>query len=463
MSDTGRHRLILAADRIPPDDADDACDHVDAALSALSPFAAAQGATWVAVEPGDQGQGSAAAHVAALLRSLGHQHGTFPEGWFGTYRAINQQVSTTVAGAAAQSATLWVHGHQLQLLPGIIRRLRPDLSSVMQLHTAFPPAESMVRLPEHRALLSGLLGADVIVLPHRRAADNRLDLAGRVHGLPVRDGQIAVGSRRVRVISYPLPADTSAMGRLAGSAQVRARAQQIRDALRMAGPVLLSVAGWDPGEAVEQRLAAFERFLAEHRPAPATAALLHVACGEPQTPAEDEQRERIDRLIAKINGTFANVGQAVVHYVRATPHRRELAALYLACDGLLDTPAHHGTAVHAREFVAAHAGAPVVVSELTCDGADLPGAVVVNPHDTAAFAAAIARIAGVSEPVPEARITGAAPGPQAWAGRLLSVATARTGAHTTVRPRRQVAAPGHTRPAGHPAVPHEHARKIDAQ
>lgn len=463
MSGNSRHRLILAADRIPPVDVDDARDDLDAALSALRPFAAAQDAAWVAAEPGDPDQAFGAAHAGALLRSLGHQQGSFPDGWFGTYRAVNEQVAATVSGSAAYAATLWVHGHQLQLLPGIMRRLRPDLCSVMQLHTAFPPAESMVRLPEHRALLSGLLGADVIVLPHRRAADNLLDLAGRVHGLPVRDGQIAVGSRRVRVMAYPLPADTAGIGRLARSAPVRARAQEIRDALRVAGPVLLSVAGWDLGEAVEQRLGAFERFLAEHRPAPATAALLHVACGEPQTPAEDEQRERIDRLIAKINGTFANVGQAVVHYVRATPDRRELTALYLACDGLLATPAHHGTAAHAHEFVAAHAGAPVVVSELTCDGADLPGAVVVNPHDTAAFATAIARIAGVSEPVPEAQVAFAASGPEAWAGRLLSVATARAGTHATVRPRRQIAAPGHIRPAGHPAASHEHARKIDAQ
>ncbi|WP_144121085.1 trehalose-6-phosphate synthase [Catellatospora sichuanensis] len=463
MSDTGRHRLILAADRIPPADTDDGYDHVEAALAALRPFAAAQDGTWVAAEPGDPHEASDAAHAAALLRSLGHdQQCSFPDGWFDTYLAVNRQVATAVAGSAADSAMVWVHGHQLQLLPAIMRRLRPDLGSVMQLHTTFPPAESLLRVPEHRALLSGLLGADVIVLPHRRAADNLLDLAGRVHGLPVRDGQIAVGSRRVRVMAYPLQADTAGIRRLAQSAPVRTRAQEIRAALRVAGPVLLSVAGWDPGEAVEQRLVAFERFLAEHRPAPATAALLHVACGEPQTPAEYEQRERVDRLIAKINGTYANVGQPVVHYLRAAPDRRELTALYLACDGLLATPAHHGTVAHAHEFVAAHAGAPVVVSELTCDGADLPGAVVVNPHDTAAFATAIARVAGVSQPVPGAQAAAAAPGPEAWARRLLAVATARAAAHAHPRPRRQAAAPGRTRPAGHQA-PHEPARKIDAQ
>ncbi len=150
-----------------------------------------------------------------------------------------------------------------------------------------------------------------------------------------------------------------------------------------------------------------------------------------------------------------------MHYLRATPDRRELTSMYLACDGLLAIPVHHGTAAHAHEFVAAHRAAPVVVSELTCDGTDLPGAVVVNPHDTAAFAIAIARIAGVSEPVPHARAAAPGPTPQAWAQRLLDGIDARTATHPLPHPRRQMPAPGRARPAGYPA-PHATPRKIDA-
>lgn len=458
-----RYQLIMAADRVPPTDPDDCVDHVDAGLSGLWPYTDLQAGTWVAADADEAAAVDESAQAAALLRSLCHHQPTaFAEDWFEHYLAVNRRLAATVTCLAAEQAVLWVHGHRLQLLPGIMRRLRPDLGTVMQLHSAFPPAELFVRLPEHRELLSGLLGADVVVLPHRRAAANLLDLAGRVHGLPVRDGQIAVGNRRVRVLAYPIPADTAGIGRLARSGPVRARAQQIRAALRVAGPVLLSVAGWDPAEAVEQRLAAFDRFLAEHRPAPATVALLHVACGEPQTPAEHEQRERVDRLIAKINGTYAEIGQPVVHYLRATPDRRELASLYLSCDAVLATPDHHGTAAHAHEFVAAHGRAPVVVSELTCDSADLPGAVVINPHDTAAFAAAIARVAGVGAAVPVAGSAGAAPAPEAWARRLMAVVRARAAAPAQPARRRQPAAAGITRPAGYPAT-HDNPRKIDAR
>ncbi|MEU8003446.1 trehalose-6-phosphate synthase [Catellatospora sp. NPDC049111] len=460
---TARYELIVAGDRVPATDPDGSSDHVDAALASLRPFVAAQGGTWAAVTDGVNPPDADALHVdagaddarlgAGLLRALyHHQPAEFPTGWFEPYEQANTAIADAVAGSAGLGGTVWVHGHQLQLLPRMLRRRRPDLATAVHLHSAFPPAESFARLPEHRELLAGLLGADVVALPHRRAVDNLLDLAGRVHGLPVRDNQIAVGNHRVRVVACALPADTGGMRRLTRLPQVRERAAEIRAALRVGGPVLLSIAGWNPSDAVEQRLHAFDRFLAEHRPEPATVALLHVALGDPHTPDEQEQRERVDRLIAKINGTHANVGQAVVHYVRDNPDRRELAALYLACDGLLATPVHHGTVNPAHEFVAARGtlGATVVLSELTSDAADVPGAIVVNPHDTAAYAEAVATAVGLCGPTPQAGPAPTETGLDGWARHVLSVVRARASAGpvpAVVRPRRAPTTPGHTRPA----------------
>lgn len=478
MTERDRYDLIVAGDRVPAADPDDSSDHVDVALASLRPFVAARRGAWAAV-PGDDdvidadvlrvdGDGHDARLGAGLLRSLyHHQHADFPPGWFAPYEQANHALATAVAGSAGLGGIVWVHGHQLQLLPRMLRRLRPDLATAVHLHSAFPPAESFARLPEHRDLLAGLLGADVLALPHERAVDNLLDLAGRVHGLPVRDGQVAVGNRRVRVLASPLPADTDGMRRLVRLPQVRARAAEIRTALRVSGPVLLSIAGWDPADAVEQRLAAFDHFLTRHRPEAGSVALLHVACGDPHTAEESDQRELVERLIAKLNGTHANVGQAVVQYVRANPDRRELAALYLACDGLLATPVHHGTVNPAHEFVAARGdrGAAVVVSELTSGAADVPGAIVVNPHDIGAFADALALATGQSGPPPRAgRTPTGEPELDAWARHVLAVVRARAAvpAQSPGRGRRLTVTPGHTRPSPHVAG-HEPGRKIDAR
>ncbi|MEU8075417.1 trehalose-6-phosphate synthase [Catellatospora citrea] len=467
MSRGRRYGLVVAVDRLPAADPDDSRDHVDAVLASLRPLVAARSGAWAPAGGEGSGDGvlgvhpparaDAAALGASLLRSLcHHQPADFPSGWFESYLAVNRRVAAAVAASASASATVWTHGHQLQLLPRMLRRMRPDLTVVAHLHSTFPPAESFARLPEHRALLSGLLGADVIALPHPRAVDNLLDLAARVHGLPVRDGRITLGHRALQVIAYPLPADTAGARRLGRLAPVRAAGGRIRKAMRVTGTVLLSVAGWDPADAVEQRLHAFERFLAEHRPAPGEVALLHVACGDPRTPAEDAQRERVDRLIAKINGTHASVGQAVVHYVRTEPDRRDLAALYLACDGMLVTPTHHGTVTAAHEFIAARGelGATVVVSELTSGVTDLPGAIAVNPHDTGSFADAIAQATGRHGPAPRARHADTPPALDSWAEHLITAMGTRGAgvAATPERRARRLPAGGHarhTRPGGY--------------
>ena len=50
----------------------------------------------------------------------------------------------------------------MQLVPQMLRELRPDLRIGFFLHIPFPPAELFQQLPWRRQLLEGLLGADLV-------------------------------------------------------------------------------------------------------------------------------------------------------------------------------------------------------------------------------------------------------------------------------------------------------------
>ncbi len=73
---------------------------------------------------------------------------------------------------AAEGATVWVHDYQLQLVPRMLRELRPDLRIGFFLHIPFPPTELFQQLPWRRQLLEGLLGADLVGFQRRGAAEN---------------------------------------------------------------------------------------------------------------------------------------------------------------------------------------------------------------------------------------------------------------------------------------------------
>ncbi|RAD65909.1 trehalose-6-phosphate synthase, partial [Burkholderia multivorans] len=47
--------------------------------------------------------------------------------WWDAYVRVNERFAQKVAEVAAESATVWVHDYQLQLVPQLVRRMRPDL------------------------------------------------------------------------------------------------------------------------------------------------------------------------------------------------------------------------------------------------------------------------------------------------------------------------------------------------
>ena len=52
-------------------------------------------------------------------------------------------------------ATVWVHDYQLQLVPQLLRELRPDVRIGFFLHIPFPPVELFMRLPWRTQIIAG--------------------------------------------------------------------------------------------------------------------------------------------------------------------------------------------------------------------------------------------------------------------------------------------------------------------
>ena len=64
---------------------------------------------------------------------------------------------------------VWVHDYQLQLVPAMLRELRPDVRIGWFNHIPFPPVELFAQLPWRADIIKGLLGADF--LGFQRASD----------------------------------------------------------------------------------------------------------------------------------------------------------------------------------------------------------------------------------------------------------------------------------------------------
>ncbi len=312
------------------------------------------------------------------------QHPVFHRHWWDAYVTVNRRFAAATAEVAAEGAIVWVQDYQLQLVPALLREMRPDLRIGFFLHIPFPPVELYMQLPRRVEILQGLLGADLVGFQRPLAAQNFLRLSRHLLGLRPRSNEVELDGRTVRAGAFPISIDVVEMESLAASEGTRTRAKQIRTELGDPQCLILGVDRLDYTKGIEHRLMAFQELLSEGKLSVPDAVMVQVA-----TPSRERVkhyqvlRENVERQVGRINGDYGKVGVPAVHYLHQSYSRSELAALYSAADVMMVTPLRDGMNLVAKEYVAARVDqrGTLVLSEFAGAAADLRQAFLVNPHD----------------------------------------------------------------------------------
>ncbi len=107
----------------------------------------------------------------------------FHRRWWEAYQRVNRRFAQVTADFADRDAMVWIQDYHLQLVPALLRELRPDLRIGFFMHIPFPPAELFMQLPRRAELLRGILGADLVGFQTAYGAENFIRLAARLLGL----------------------------------------------------------------------------------------------------------------------------------------------------------------------------------------------------------------------------------------------------------------------------------------
>ena len=314
--------------------------------------------------------------------------------WWDRYVDVNRRFAEATSRAAAEGATVWVQDYQLQLVPKMLRTLRPDLTIGFFMHIPFPPAEIFMQLPWRAEIIDGLLGADLVGFHLAGGAQNFLLLSGRLTGVKTsrasigvrsRFGEVNLGSRTVKVGAFPISIDSAELDRKASEQNIRRRAKEIRAELGNPRKILLGVDRLDYTKGIEVRLRAFEELLAEGRAQRDDTVLIQLAT--PSRERVDSYRvlsNDIEQQVGHINGEYSDVGHQVVRYLHRAVPRDELIAFFVASDVMLVTALRDGMNLVAKEYVACRSdlGGALVLSEFTGAAAELRRAYLTNPHDS---------------------------------------------------------------------------------
>ncbi len=309
----------------------------------------------------------------------------FHREWWDAYVGVNRRFAEKAAELAAEGATVWVHDYQLQLVPQMLRELRPDLRIGFYLHIPFPPTELFQQLPWRRQILEGLLGADLVGFQLPGGAANFVRLVRQRVGHKTQRNDVHLPDGRVvHAAAFPISIDAAGFEELARSDWVTERSRSIREALGNPRKVFLGIDRLDYTKGIYARLRAFGELIREGHLSVEDAVFVQVAVPSRERVEQYRiLRDEIDRLVGRINGELGRIGRPAISYLHTSYPREEMAALYRTADIMAVTPYRDGMNLVAKEYVACRIDedGALVLSEFAGAAAELRQAWLVNPYD----------------------------------------------------------------------------------
>lgn len=276
---------------------------------------------------------------------------TAAAGSWPNYVQMNQLFAERVAEIAEADSVLWVQDYHLMLLPQMIRESLPGASVGHFLHIPFPPAEIMTDQPQARALLEGVLGADLLGFHVPAYMIRFLDaateiVAARVERQTETEAVLKHDGRAVHLGVFPIGIEPEQLERGVDTETVKRRLGGTAQTL------ILSMDRLDYTKAIPPRLEAYGQLLddfPQYREKVSLVQLLDVS--RKDIPAYQEEREQVEQAVSAIEERYASWRS--LHFAAERWKRKEVAGLMSLSRVCLVTPRCDGMNLVSKEYVAA--------------------------------------------------------------------------------------------------------------
>ena len=314
------------------------------------------------------------------------------------YQDINTRFARAIHGEIGSSdAPVFIQDYHLALVAPALRALQPDARTALFWHIPWPSVDRLRICPWRREIVTGLLANDLLAFQVERDRRNFLMAAEEELGAEVEleSSRVRFGGRATTVVSVPIGVDYDRIQQFAADPALLDEQQRLRNLLDLRADIIgLGVDRLDYTKGIPERLDALEALMAR-RP-DLRGRLTFVQIGVPSRSDLSSYaaiEAEIGRRIAALNTRYAVPGGSpVVAYYTTPLGAFSLVALYRLARFCIVSSLHDGMNLVAKEFVAARDDEQgvLVLSALAGAAQELEDAVIINPYDIDAFAAALA-------------------------------------------------------------------------
>ncbi len=310
-----------------------------------------------------------------------------------TYKSVNQKFADVVIQNLEDGDIVWIHDYQLLLLPGLIRKQKPEVSIGFFLHIPFPSYEVFRTIPCREELLEGMLGADLLGFHTYDYERHFLSAVQRILGHEINFNNIHLDNRIVKVDSFPMGIDYDKFHEAAKVHDQKEKKdqteiqQEIDKHLKKGSnqaKLILSIDRLDYTKGIAKRLRAFEYFLEKYPQFKGKARLVMLAVpSRSNVPQYQLLKNEIDQLVGRINGKFAEVSWTPIWYFYRSLPFENLIDLYTSSEVALLTPIRDGMNLVAKEYIASRVDKKgvLILSEMTGASNEMSEALIINPNN----------------------------------------------------------------------------------
>lgn len=312
-----------------------------------------------------------------------YPYSRFRNEWWLAYQEVNRKFCEEVLEYADEESMVWVQDYQLMLLPGMLRKRRPDLHVGFFLHIPFPSWELFRLLPDNQMLIEGLLGADYLAFHTTDYMRHFISAVMHTTGNEFKLDELMIGNRAIHVEALPMGINYKLYNSASAKPGIRQAAKDFKAQVGE-GKIMLSVDRLDYTKGIMHRLEAYRQLLEHHPEYRGKVTLAMVIVPSRDNVAQyDDMKRRINEKVSEIAGRFANLDWTPIHYFYHAFPFEELLGLYLSADIALVTPLRDGMNLVAKEYVACKKTAPgvLILSKMAGAAFELKDAIQINPNN----------------------------------------------------------------------------------
>ncbi|MDB5166095.1 MAG: trehalose-6-phosphate synthase [Candidatus Saccharibacteria bacterium] len=313
------------------------------------------------------------------------------ESWWTAYKEVNDLFAHTVAAMAKTNSIIWVHDYQLLLLPAMLRENGAGQQIGFFSHIPFPPSEVFTTLPEARALVEGVLGADLAGFHTPSYTSNFLEVCQALDSGIVTGQQVVSTGHVTRVSDFPMGIDYAKFSRASRSRKIKSELRRLKRKYARK-QVILTVDRLDPTKGLVERLRAYRTLLKQNPDLRGRVVMVMLAMPSRTEIAEYKRlKVSVEKLVRDINDTYATKRWLPVDYMFTSLPFETLSALYQLADVAFIAPIRDGMNLVAKEYVASKNGKKGVLILSSTAGAaeELSDALIVDPKKPATSVAAL--------------------------------------------------------------------------